>query len=191
MAARAALNKALRHERSSVAGFGLPALFFAFVRMGGESDEGCDLFSGQAAELRQVGDQRRGHDGTPRRAPRAEPWRGDQAPHRWRCGARSPPRWRQGFGSAPRRPWRDSPGRSARSPDRRGGLPPGGRRQAACAGRPAPSGARRRETSRADRRALRRRRDSGRSASHRLRSVLARRPRALRKARIVLGWSFT
>ena len=174
MAARAALNKALRHERSSVAGFGLPALFFAFVRMGGESDEGCDLFSGQAAELRQVGDQRRGHDGTPRRAPRAEPWRGDQ-----------------GFGSAPRRPWRDSPGRSARSPDRRGGLPPGGRRHAACAGRPAPSGARRRETSRADRRALRRRRDSGRSASHRLRSVLARRPRALRKARIVLGWSFT
>jgi hypothetical protein len=64
MAARAALNKALRHERSSVAGFGLPALFSAFVRMGGESDEGCDLFSGQAAELRQVGDQRRGHDGT-------------------------------------------------------------------------------------------------------------------------------
>ena len=45
MAARAALNKALRHERSSVAGFGLPALFSAFVRMGGESDEGCDLFS--------------------------------------------------------------------------------------------------------------------------------------------------
>src|ERR1700733_2669587 len=52
------------HERSSVAGFGLPAFFSAFVRMGGESDEGCDLFSGPAAELRQVGDQRRGHDGT-------------------------------------------------------------------------------------------------------------------------------
>ena len=50
------------HERSSVAGFGMAALFSAFVRMGGEPDKGCDLFSGQAAELRQVGDQRRGDD---------------------------------------------------------------------------------------------------------------------------------
>jgi hypothetical protein len=62
MAARAALNSAA-HERSSMAGFGLPALFTAFVRLGGEPDEGGDLLSGQAAELRQVGDQRRGHDG--------------------------------------------------------------------------------------------------------------------------------
>ena len=60
MAARAALNRACA-ERSSVAGFGMAALF-AFVRMGGEPDKGCDLFSGQAAELRQVGDQRRGDD---------------------------------------------------------------------------------------------------------------------------------
>ena len=62
MAARAALNSAA-HERSSMAGFGLPALFTAFVRLGGEPDEGGDLLSGQAAEFRQVGDQRRGHDG--------------------------------------------------------------------------------------------------------------------------------
>ena len=32
--------------------------------MGGESDKGCDLFSGQTVELRQVGDQRRGDDRT-------------------------------------------------------------------------------------------------------------------------------
>src|SRR3984957_13412605 len=107
--------------------------FFRFRAYGGRVRRGLRSVFRQAAELRQVGDQRRGHDGTPRRAPRAEPWRGDQAPHRWRCGARSPPRWRQGFGSAPRRPWRDSPGRSARSPDRRGGAPPGGARTSCCA----------------------------------------------------------
>ena len=32
--------------------------------MRGEADEGGDLLAGQAAELRQVGDQRRGHDRT-------------------------------------------------------------------------------------------------------------------------------
>jgi hypothetical protein len=43
---------------------GLAALFSAFVSLGGEADKGCDLFSGEAAELRQVGDQRRGDDRT-------------------------------------------------------------------------------------------------------------------------------
>jgi hypothetical protein len=38
------------HKRSSVAGFGLSALFTAFVSLGGESDKGCDLLSGQTAE---------------------------------------------------------------------------------------------------------------------------------------------
>ncbi len=50
------------HERSSMAGFGLPAPFSAFVSMGGEPDEGGELFSGPAAVRRQVGDQRRGDD---------------------------------------------------------------------------------------------------------------------------------
>jgi hypothetical protein len=91
MAARAALNKALRTS-------GLPWLVLASV---------------QAAELRQVGDERCGHDWT-------------DAAHR-----------AQSFGEAIKLP-------IARD-----------------------------------------------VALDRLRSVLARRPRALRKARIVLGWSFT
>jgi hypothetical protein len=58
------VEKGAAHERSSMTGFGWPCSFSAFVCMRGEADKGGDLLSGQAAKLRQVGDQRGGHDRT-------------------------------------------------------------------------------------------------------------------------------
>ena len=140
-------------ERSSVPDFGLPALFSAFVGVGGEPDEGGDLFSGQMAEFWQVGDQSRGDDRT-------------DAAHT-----------AQGFGEAIELPIagdvtldrlfdglealgeRRDDDRQAFANDRivrqigTADVRPAGRRRAACVGRPAPSAVRRCETSLANRRA--------------------------------------
>lgn len=59
------------HERSSVADFGLPASFSAFVCLRGKADESGDLLAAQMAELRQVGDESRGDD-RPHAAHRAQ-----------------------------------------------------------------------------------------------------------------------
>ena len=171
-------------------GFGLPDFFSAFVGVGGEADEGGDLLSAQTAEFRQVGDERCGDN----RADAAHgaqdlgqaielPIAGDVTLDRLFNGVKALGERRddEGQALANERVVRQIGAAAFGLPGVDKLSAPGGQRPQALVS------------------AKRRRQIGAPLASARywaisiasIRSVLARTPRALRKARIVLGWSLT
>ena len=132
------------HERSSMAGFGLPALLQPCVW--GRARRGRRRRAPAGGRVRRVGDQRRGHDGADAAHP-AQSLGEAIAPHRWRCGAFD--RLLDGLKALGQRRDDSRQAFSARSDslaDRRGSLPRRASTSGCRAGRPAPSGVRRRET---------------------------------------------
>ena len=167
------VEKGASHDGSSVTGLCAAASCSALVGLGGEADEGGDLLSAETAELGQVGNEGRG-DNAADAAHRAE--RSGEAFKLSLSAAMIADRLSRTRGSAARSARQHSACRASTSCLRR----------AASARKRSSTGIASGKSPRA-------------SASARywaisiasIRSVLARKPRAFRKARMALGWNFT